>query len=233
MKGYKNGARQKFIWLYPRQLRMVERENSDITGLAESIRYNGLLNPITVRRNSGGYEIICGARRYRASLVAGLRKIPCLLLDADDRTAAVLRLTENIHHTDADVFEVAEKTDRLMRQFNISYHEAAGLLGMSQPELMELLGMLRFTPEQRRKMTESKEAERREETDLPVAPQRQINKKITDIRLYINSLNRIVGVMRESGFDAKSTLTEGEGSLEFTLVASRKAAYKEPELLTL
>ena len=230
MKKFTLGGGQKFLWLYPRQLRLTERDSSDITGLSESIRYNGLLNPITVRRRTGGYEIICGARRYRASLVAGLRKIPCLVLDADDRTAALLRLTENLHHSDADIFAVAEKTDEVMRKFNISYHEAAGLLGMSQPELMELLGMLRFTPEQRKRLKENKPEPMPYEE--PSSSGRQINKKITDLRLYINSLNRIVGVMRESGFDAKSTVSESEGVLEFKLIASKKEAPSEPSLIT-
>ena len=109
MNSIKFGTRRKFIYLYPRQLRLTEKNTSDISGLAESIRYNGLLNPLVVRRSANAYEIICGARRYRASLAAGLRKIPCLLIDADDRTAAVLKLTENIHHSETDVFALAEK----------------------------------------------------------------------------------------------------------------------------
>lgn len=219
------GARRKFIYLNPGQLRIVEKSCSDVSGLAESIRYNGLLNPITVRRAASGYEIICGTRRYRAALVAGIRKIPCLLIDADDRTVATLRITENIHHFEGDVFAVAEKTGEVMRQYNISYHEMAGLLGMSQPELMELLGMLRFTPEQRKKMTEKPIAPN-EVTKQPLIeqekPKPSVTKKITDIRLYKNSLNRIVGVMRESGFTAKSTVSEDDGVFEFTLVASKE-----------
>ena len=217
------GARRKFIYLNPGQLRLTARNDVDVSGLAESIRYNGLLNPITVRRNASGYEIICGARRYKAALLAGLRKIPCLLLDADDRTAAALRITENIHHFEGDIFEIAEKTGEVMRQYNISYHEMAGLLGMSQPELMELLGMLRFTPEQRKKMSEKPQISRQEAEDFE--PQKMgpsVTKKITDIRLYKNSLNRIVGVMRESGFNTKSTISEDEGIFEFTLVASKE-----------
>lgn len=220
------GTRRKFIYLNPGQLRLAERSTSDVSGLAESIRYNGLLNPITVRRSASGYEIICGARRYRAAMVAGLRKIPCLLLDVDDRTVATLRLTENIHHFDEDVFTLAEKTGEVMRQYNISYHEMAGLLGMSQPELMELLGMLRFTPEQRKKMTERRPITVKEKEKTvsaqPDALKQSVTKKITDIRLYKNSLNRIVGVMRESGFNAKSTVSEDEGVFEFTLVASKQ-----------
>ena len=114
------GTRRKFVYLNPGQLRLVERSTSDISGLAESIRYNGLLNPLTVRRSASGYEIICGARRYRAAMLAGLRKIPCLLLDVDDRTVATLRLTENIHHYEGDIFSLAEKTGEVMRQYNIS-----------------------------------------------------------------------------------------------------------------
>ncbi|MBR5452413.1 MAG: ParB/RepB/Spo0J family partition protein [Clostridia bacterium] len=221
------GTRRKFVYLNPGQLRLAERSVSDISGLAESIRYNGLLNPVTVRRSASGYEVICGARRYRAAMVAGLRKIPCLLLDVDDRTVATLRLTENIHHFEGDIFSLAEKTGEVMRQYNISYHEMAGLLGMSQPELMELLGMLRFTPEQRKKMTKNpkasiaKEVEKTPSTE-PDSLKPSVTKKITDIRLYKNSLNRIVGVMRESGFNAKSTVSEDEGVFEFTLVASKQ-----------
>lgn len=218
-------TRRKFIYLNPGQLRLVERSNTDVSGLAESIRYNGLLNPITVRRCTGGYEIICGARRYKAALVAGLRKIPCLLLDADDRTVATLRLTENIHHFEGDVFEVAEKVGEVMRQYNVSYHEMAGLLGMSQPELMELLGMLRFTPEQRKKMAENNPCTK-QKSNFPAEESEKagpsVTKKITDIRLYKNSLNRIVGVMRESGFNTKSTVNEEGGVFEFTLVANKQ-----------
>lgn len=217
------GTRRKFIYLNPGQLRLTQKSNSDVSGLAESIRYNGLLNPITVRRSGSGYEIICGSRRYRAALVAGIRKIPCLLLDVDDRTVATMRLTENIHHFESDIFTLAEKTNEAMRQYNISYHEMAGLLGMNQTELMELLGMLRFTQEQRRKMTEKPLS--KEKIKLQIETQEEqkpsVTKKITDIRLYKNSLNRIVGVMRESGFNTKSTVSEDEGIFEFTLVASK------------
>ena len=217
------GASRKFIYLKPEQLRLTVRNDTDVSGLAESIRYNGLLKPITVRRRASGYEIICGARRYKAALLAGLRKIPCLLLDADDRMVATLRITENIHHFEGDVFAIAEKTGEVMRQYNVSYHEMAGLLGMSQTELMELLGMLRFTPEQRKKMLEKPQISKIESGDFePQKAGPNVTKKITDIRLYKNSLNRIAGVMRESGFNTKSTVSEDEGVFEFTLIASKE-----------
>ncbi len=219
MRNILKGSGRKFLFLYSKQLRLTKRDSSDISGLAESIRLNGLLSPIVTRRTGAGYEIICGARRYRACIEAGLRKIPCLVVDVDDKTVAVMKITDNIHHKDLDIFILAEKVNDLMRKFNISYHEAAGLLGMSQPELVELLGMLRFSAEERKRIAEKAEPSSPKQSEE--RQKRNIEGRATDPRLYINSLNRITDVMRESGFNAKSTVSENGGTLEFNLIAEK------------
>lgn len=222
--------KNKLILLKPSDIHSVGRLCEDVSGLAESIRYNGVLSPLLVRRSAKGYELICGRRRYFAAIAAGVRKIPCLITDADDKTAAIIRLTEKIHRSETDIYSVALEADGLMREFRMSYHEAAGRLGMTQPELAELLGTLRYTEEQFRRLSEKQNTKKCRERAEP-EPQKSADTPkpskiaVNDIRLFTNSLDRVIAAMREAGFSVKSVTGETEDYVEYTVRAekSRKA----------
>jgi len=74
----------------------TEFDYIDISALADSIRQNGILQPLTVRKVDDGYEVIAGERRLRASKVAGLDFVPCIILEINSKNSAILNLVENI-----------------------------------------------------------------------------------------------------------------------------------------
>jgi ParB family chromosome partitioning protein len=101
---------------------------AELESLAESIRVQGVLQPILVRSHptaSGRYQIVAGERRFRAAMQAGLNEIPALQRDMDDSDAAVVALVENLQRQDLNAIEEAEGYQRLLSDFGLT-HEALG-----------------------------------------------------------------------------------------------------------
>ncbi|MBP8640199.1 MAG: ParB/RepB/Spo0J family partition protein [Oscillospiraceae bacterium] len=112
--------------------------------LSDSIAQHGVLNPLTVRKRNGKYELIAGERRLRASRLAGLKEVPCIVIDANMEEASLLALVENIQRRDLDFIEEAEGILQLIRLFGMSQAEAAQRLGKSQPSIANKLRLLRL-----------------------------------------------------------------------------------------
>lgn len=111
--------------------------------LSESIKQYGLIQPITVRRISGGYyQIIAGERRWRASRMAGLTEIPAHIIEADDRKATELALVENLQREDLNPIEEARGYKTLMDEFGMTQEEAAQSVGKSRPAVTNALRLL-------------------------------------------------------------------------------------------
>ena len=122
---------------------------SEMTALADSIRQNGVLQPILGRETEGGEEIIAGERRVRAAQMAGLREIPALVRTLTDSEAAVAALLENLQRQDLSFFEEAEGIDELIHTYHLTQEEAATRLGKKQSTIANKLRLLRFSPEER------------------------------------------------------------------------------------
>ena len=118
--------------------------SAELNELAESIRENGVLQPITVRRLGREYEVIAGERRLRASHIAGLSKIPCIVINADEKKSATLALLENLQRQDLGFFEEAEGISRLMKVCSYTQEEAAKKLGKSQASISNKLRLLKL-----------------------------------------------------------------------------------------
>ncbi|ARS57677.1 ParB/RepB/Spo0J family partition protein [Ralstonia pseudosolanacearum] len=115
--------------------------------LAASIRAQGLMQPILVRKvDSDGaarkYEIIAGERRFRASRLAGLTEVPVLVKDVPDEAAAAMALIENIQREDLNPLEEAQGIARLIREFQFTHEQAAESLGRSRSAVSNLLRLL-------------------------------------------------------------------------------------------
>lgn len=120
----------------------------DLEGLAESIHYNGLLQPITVRKKENGkYELISGERRLRACKMAGLSAIPSIIVDVDEEKSAILAVIENLQRENLHFFEEAMAIERLIKGFGFSQEEIARKLGKSQSALSNKLRILRLPDE--------------------------------------------------------------------------------------
>ena len=113
--------------------------------LAASIRLYGVLQPLSVRKIDTGYELISGERRLRASQLAGLTEVPCILVHVDDEASSLLALIENLQRRDLDFVEEAAALARLIRTFHLSQEEAARKIGKSQSAVANKLRLLRHS----------------------------------------------------------------------------------------
>jgi len=129
----------------PQQPRKVFREEA-LSELAESIRRHGILQPLSVRRVVGGYELIAGERRLRAGILAGLTEIPCIVMQMDEKESGLTALVENLQRQDLDFIEEARGISRVMEEFAMSQEQAAQLLGKSQSSVANKLRLLRHSP---------------------------------------------------------------------------------------
>lgn len=108
--------------------------------LANSIRSQGIMQPIVVRRlTEDRYEIIAGERRWRASQLAGLESVPALIRDVADETAAAMALIENLQREDLNPMEEALAMQRLQQEFELTHAEIAKLVGKSRTTITNLL----------------------------------------------------------------------------------------------
>ena len=221
----------------PSQPRKIFHED-ELRGLAQSIVENGLLQPVTVRRENGQYYLVAGERRLRACKLAGLRDIPVIISDCEPEDSAVLALLENVQRRD------------LLREWQITQEEAARRLGMSQSYLANKIRLLKLSPEEQTEIIEHKLTERHARALLRVDDielrQRILRSVITrglnvaqteeliseafrpkeksrkvrrtfvakDIRLFINTIDHAVDAMKTAGIEAQTERKETEEYIE-------------------
>jgi ParB family chromosome partitioning protein len=130
----------------PYQPRSVWDEQ-ELEGLAESIRVNGVIQPVLVRPMDGGYELIAGERRYRAAILAGLTVIPAMVRSASDEETLELALVENIQRTDLNPMERARAYQKFCQTFSLSQTEAAQRLGEDRSVVSNYLRLLELPAE--------------------------------------------------------------------------------------
>ena len=208
--------------------------------LADSIRAYGILQPVTVRAQGDGYELVAGERRWRAARIAGLRQVPCLLAQVDEEDAALLALIENLQRRDLDYMEEAAAIARLVRRYGLSQQQAAEKLGRSQSAVANKLRLLRLEEPvvealHRYGLTErhARALLRLEDGEQRLAAAEHIGKRqlnvaaaeeyierlvaqnhttppkgrsayiIKDVRLFLNSVERGIRLMRTAGVGAK------------------------------
>ena len=128
--------------------------------LAQSIRENGLLQPLTVRADGGRLVLIAGERRLRAAKLAGLQTVPCLVCRMDERQSAAAALVENLQREDLNCFEQAEGMRRLIEEFSLTQEETARRLGCAQPTVANKLRLLTLTLDERQALLAAGATER-------------------------------------------------------------------------
>jgi ParB family chromosome partitioning protein len=125
----------------PYQVRTVWDEH-ELADLAESIRANGVIQPIIVRRAASGYQLIAGERRFRAAKLASLATIPALVRSATDQELLEVALVENIHRTDLNAIERAKAYQNYLSGFSLTQAEAATRLGQDRSVISNYLRLL-------------------------------------------------------------------------------------------
>lgn len=122
----------------PRQPRRTFNE-AQIDELASSIREKGVIQPLLVRRNAHGYELIAGERRLRASIKAGIHRVPIAILEATDSESLQLALVENLQREDLNPIDESLAYQRLKEEFGLSQEEIAIKVGKSRPAVANTL----------------------------------------------------------------------------------------------
>ena len=227
---------------------------AELEALADSIRRHGVLQPLTVRRTDGGWELVAGERRLRAAQMAGLETVPCVEREADDNTSALLALVENLQRQDLHYLEEAAAIADYLCQSGVTQEEAAARLGRSPSALANKLRLLRLSAECRRLLVEQGLSERHArcllrledeeerlaalryiaDKHLTVAqaeqyverrlralqstpPQRRKAFIMKDVRLFLNSLDRSLRLVREAGVRAETQRQDTEDSILLTI----------------
>ncbi len=133
---------------------------AELSALGESIKENGLIQPVSLRKIKGGYELIAGERRLRACKLIGREKIEAIVYDISDEDSAVWALIENLQRSDLGPFDEAEAMAKLIAAWNIPREEAARRLGLAPSTLSNKLRLLKLEPAVRKIITENSLTER-------------------------------------------------------------------------
>lgn len=248
--------------LCPAELSSRQKCEADsIIKLADSIRINGILQPLTVRiLNSDGfygnlYEIVAGERRYRAAKLLGMDTVPCVIVRADDLKTAELSLVENIQRESLDMFEIAGALASMIDMYGLTQDELSRRLSVSQSFIANKLRILRLTLPEREKIIKYGLTERHARALLRVASAEQrlriieyINRHslnvattesyidrylsenatarnprspgkiiLKDIRIFYNSVDRAISMVRQAGVAVESSRKDLGDSVELTI----------------
>lgn len=118
-------------------------DDASLAELSASIKAQGIMQPIVVRKTvSGKHEIIAGERRFRAAQLAGLAEVPVIVKEVDDKTALTLALIENLQRQDLNAIEEAHGLQRLIAEFSFTHEQAAEAVGKSRSAVSNLLRLL-------------------------------------------------------------------------------------------
>ena len=115
--------------------------------LAGSIKANGVIQPLIVREGITGYELVAGERRWRASRIAGLRKIPCIVRDFDDRQNAIVAIIENMQREDLNPIEEAAGLKAMTEKYGFTQEQISVSLGRSRTYIANSIRLLKLPPE--------------------------------------------------------------------------------------
>ena len=115
--------------------------------LAESIRTNGVISPLIVRKSKNGYELVAGERRWRASRIAKLKKVPCIVRDFDDRQNAIVAIIENMQREDLDPIEEALGLRSMTEKYGFTQEQVSASLGKSRTYIANSIRLLKLPEE--------------------------------------------------------------------------------------
>ncbi len=179
-----------------------EFDEETLTELTNSIKIYGVLQPIVVRKNRSGYELIAGERRWRACQMAGLKEIPAIIKDAGDSETAIIALIENLQRENLSFLEEAEGYRQLMQEYGMTQEQLAMKMGKSQSTVANKMRVLKLSPEileiiSREKLTErhARALLKLPDDDMRMNVLKQVIKKGLSVRqteeLVENMLNKI------------------------------------------
>lgn len=249
-----------------------EMDEKELHLLKDSIAAGGVLQPLLVRKiKKGSYELISGNRRLQSALMAGLRRVPCVVHNVNDNTALLYSLTENLQCSRLSFFDEARAVDFLISKKGMSLTEVASSLGVAPTTLFSKLQVLRLSARLEKRITEAHLTEEhakallqlpkegRDEVldtviadDLsvsetkkyifsilnpPVFKEEEMPKEkavrksaIGDLRLFSNSLAKLIETLRTSGVKVSYKRTESDTHSEYKIRIKKETTDSEEPL---
>lgn len=201
----------------PRQ----EFKEAEIIELAESIRTLGVIQPILVRPSKrpgeSNFEIVAGERRWRASKLAGLKQIPCIVQEVSDRESLEIALVENIQRSNLNPVEEGKAYQRLMDEFSLSQEGVAQRVGKDRASVSNFIRILKLPASVLELLREGKLSMGHAKAILTIkepAAQQSLAKKVINENLSVRALEAIVSrvVVLDNGQAAKSKSVESRAS---------------------
>lgn len=185
--------------------------------LADSIRSQGLIQPIVVRKTADRYELIAGERRWRAAQIAGLQDIPAVIKQADDQAAAAMALIENLQRENLNPVEEAVAIANLIAQFNWTHQEVAEVLGKARATVSNSLRLLELA-DNARQMVNGRllsMGHARALLSLPLEQQNTIAKEIAAKQLSVRQTEQLVKkLLAQSGKKTKPSTLEKDPNIQ-------------------
>jgi ParB family chromosome partitioning protein len=170
-------------------------DEASLAELAESIKAQGVIQPIVVRPvGEGRYEILAGERRWRAARLAGLDRVPVVIRDVTDEAALGIGLIENIQREDLNPIEEANGLARLIREFQLTHEEVARAIGRSRVAVTNLLRLLELAPAVQEMVQEGRIDMGHARALLPLTRQRQVElaQQVAERQLSVRETERLV-----------------------------------------
>ena len=180
--------------------------------LADSIRQHGVIQPIVVRQVGNKYEIIAGERRYKASAIAGLTKIPAIIKNLDDKESSIVAYIENAQRRNVSVIEEARTSERILKNNNMTQEQLAHELGISQSALANKLRLLSLPLEVQDALMKNEISERHARSLLSVKePNKQIEllNRVKNNKMTVRELESEI----KSMYDNNTTNVNNDGSM--------------------
>ena len=185
----------------------------ELEGLAQSIRANGIFQPLLVRTNENGkYELVAGERRLRAARLVGITKVPCILNDISESDSAVFAIIENLQRQNLDFFEEAEALATLVSDYRMSQDELCKKLGKAQSTLSNKLRLLKLSEEMRYKISRAGLSERHARALLSLEDEVQRARALSiiiDRHLTVNESETLIEQMLRKNEAPKRQILKG------------------------
>ncbi len=163
-------------------------ERVKLNELADSIKEYGVMQPITVRCINKGYELVTGERRLKASRIAGIEKIPAIVVYISDKDSAIMALIENIQRQNLSYFEEAEGYKNIMEDYGMTQEEVAKKVGKSQSSIANKIRVLKLSNKVKNKIIESELSERHARALLKLNNEEDLQLEIID-KIILQGLN--------------------------------------------
>jgi ParB family chromosome partitioning protein len=186
--------------------------------LAESIKNHGVLQPIVVRTIEEGYEIIAGERRWKACRQAGLKEIPCIIKDIDEKGRMEIALIENLQREDLNPIEEALAYKTLIESYQLTQEQISSSIGKSRPYIANIVRLLNLTDEVREMVIQNLLSNGHARALLRIEDpkiQKQIGEKIIENNLSVRETESLVGKIIENKEEKQKRNKEKDHTLIF------------------